>query len=199
MKKQNILLLLLLNLFSIFYSQGPSVSNAYIKTCYQNINCFSSGNASSIFYSEGKQELIILIDFKAFKTGIDSLDEWLQDLEDSKFTFIGHLDKDKLLQLNHHNFKTLSVNGKIKFNNIVHGHGVELVLYEISKEGILYTENSNIYYDRIRANVQLIFYPKEFKINRKKHHLKKVISIDIGKGYVNPLKPEWEHLTKVDF
>jgi hypothetical protein len=39
---------------------------------------------------------------------------------------------------------------------------------------VYYTENTgNDYYDKIRSNVQISFKPKEFKLDKKPHHLKK--------------------------
>jgi hypothetical protein len=40
--------------------------------------------------------------------------------------------------------------------------------------------------------LQISFKPKEFKLDKKPHHLKKTISINIGSGYINQLKPGME-------
>jgi len=42
--------------------------------------------------------------------------------------------------------------------------------------------------------VQISFKPKEFKLDKKPHHLKKTISINIGSGYINQFKVGMEKL-----
>jgi hypothetical protein len=121
------------------------------------------------------------------------LDEWLDDLDDSKLIFRGYLNTDNLLDLTHHNSKALLVNGIMSFNGISHSHTVELTLFEIPRESLLFIENQNNYFDRINANLQFGFYPKEFKIDKKPHHLKKKITVAIYRGYVNPFTQNMEN------
>ena len=175
------------------FAQEVQSSKTYIQTCYNDQQCFSLNSNSFIFYNTENHELIITIDFAKFKVGVDTLDEWLDDLDDTKLIFKGQLNTDNLLSLTHHNSKAILVNGLISFNGISHAHTIELTLFEITREGMLYQNNQNDYFDRINANLQFGFYPKEFKINKKSRHLKKKITIAIYRGYINPFKPGMEH------
>lgn len=175
------------------YAQDVQSSKTYIQTCYHNQPCFSLNSSSFIFYNPDNHELIITVDFAKFKIGNDTLDEWLDDLDDTKLIFRGQLHTDNLLSLTHHNSKAILVNGLISFNGISRAHTIELTLFEITRDRMLYQNNQNDYFDRINANLQFGFYPKEFKINKKPHHLKKKITLAIYRGYVNPFKPGMEH------
>lgn len=174
-------------------AQDVQPSKTYIQTCYHDQQCFSLNSSSFIFFNPDNHELIIHVDFAKFKIGNDSLDEWLDDLAGTKLIFRGQLNTDNLLNLTHHNSKAILVNGLMSFNGVSHAHTIELTLFEISREGMLFTDNQNNYFDRINANLQFGFYPKEFKINKKPHHLKKKITLAVYRGYVNPFKPGLEH------
>ena len=177
-------------------SQEVVPSNTSIKTCIQKEICFGSQNSSNLFYNEANSEFYLVINFEKFKTGIDSLDVWLDDLDDSKFIFKGQLNLDKLPALSNNGYKTVHINGTAIFNGISHSHMVDIILFSIPQEGILYRNTGNDYYDKIRVNMEIAFKPKEFKIDKKPHHLKKTISINIGSGYINQVKPGMEHLIK---
>ena len=189
--KKLVILIFLHSLRTI--AQDVHSSKTYIQTCYQDQQCFSLNSSSFIFYSPANHELIIKVDFAKFKIGNDTLDEWLDDLDDTKLIFRGQLNTDNLLTLTHHNSKAILVNGSMSFNGVTHAHTIELTLFEVPREGMLSMDNQNDYFDRINANLQLGFYPKEFKIHKKPHHLKRKITLAIYRGYVNPFKPGMEH------
>lgn len=176
-----------------FRAQDVQSSKTYIQTCYQDQQCFSLSSSSFIFYNPDNHELMITVDFAKFKIGNDTLDEWLDDLDDTKLIFRGQLNTDNLLSLTHHNSKAIIVKGLTSFNGISQAHTIELTLFEIPREGMLFNDNQNNYFDRINANLQFGFYPKEFKINKKQHHLKKKITLAVYRGYINPFKPGMEH------
>jgi hypothetical protein len=178
------------------HAQDVQSSKTYIQTCYHDQQCFSLNSSSFIFYNPNNHELSVTIDFAKFKIGNDTLDEWLDDLDDTKLIFKGQLNTDNLLAITHHNSKAILVNGLMSFNGVSHAHTIELTLFEIAREGILGVNNQNDYFDRINANLQFGFYPKEFNINKKPHHLKKKITLAIYRGYVNPFKTGMEHWLK---
>ena len=190
MKK--LLFLLFVNASTLFSQQVLS-SKTYIQTSYNHQQNFSLNSSSYVFYNPDNHEFIIKVDFSKFRIGNDTLDEWLDDLDDSKLIFRGYLNTDNLLDLTHHNSKALLVNGIMSFNGISHSHTVELTLFEIPRESLLFIENQNNYFDRINANLQFGFYPKEFKIDKKPHHLKKKITVAIYRGYVNPFTQNMEN------
>lgn len=112
--------LFLINSLSIF-GQDLQSSKTYIQTCYHDQQCFSLNSSSFIFYSPDSHELIITVDFAKFKIGNDTLDEWLDDLDDTKLVFMGELNTDNLLSLTHYNSKAILINGSVSFNGIFHG------------------------------------------------------------------------------
>lgn len=173
-------------------AQSVYPSTTFINTSYQGKDCFANDNAANLFFNEQNHELTVVVDFKTCKVGHDSIDEWLDDLETTKLYFKGVVNTDKLLILTNGNSKTYIINGKIKLNNVVVNQSVEITFYEISKEGMLYRNTGNDYYDRIRANFQVKIDPKDFKIDLKEHHLKSKISVSVGSGFINQIKPGME-------
>lgn len=172
--------------------QGALPSNTFVKTNYHNHDCFAHENATHIFFNELTQEVTISVDFSKCKVGHDTIDEWLTDIEANKMIFRGTINSSELLSLTNSNSKSYKINGKIKFNDVVLDKTVEVIFFEISKEGMLYRNNGNDYYDRVRANFQIEISPKDFKIDKKAHKLNKNISVSVGSGYVNPYKPGME-------
>jgi hypothetical protein len=194
---KGLFVLLYLTCYTAF-SQSPRPSKAYINTCYNKHQCFSANETDGcyLFYSAANHELKLVIDFSKFRIGNDSIDEWLDDLDDTYLVFNGFIKNQKLLELSPSSSVSLNLNGAISFNNVLSSHFAELSLFEISNQGMLYHDNGQDYLDRVRANVMITFYPREFKINKKAHHLKKSISIAIYSGFINQLKPENESLFK---
>lgn len=178
---------------SLSYSQNLIPSTTYLQLCYNKKACFSIANSSLIFFNNQNNELILQVDFDKFKTGNDTLDEWLNDLEHRHLVFKGHLNTNNLLLLSHHNSKPIMVNGIVTFNGISKPHTIELNIFEISNAGILFNNNSQDYFDRVNINTQLAFFTKDFNINK---HYKKTITIALYRGYINELKPEMESLIK---
>jgi hypothetical protein len=179
-------------------SQSLIPSRAYVNTCFNKHQCFSVNETQGcfMFYNQENQELKILVDFSKFKTGNDTVDVWLDDLDDTYLVFSGFIKSQKFLELSPNNAISLNLNGTISFNDVVSSHFAELSLFEISNQGILYHDNGQDYLDRVQANIMITFYPREFKIDKKPHHLKKSISISIYRGYINQYKPEHQNLFK---
>lgn len=182
--KKIILLFAILSLKTLS-AQDIFPSKTYINTCYNDQQCFSLNSAAFIFYNNDNHELSFSIDFSKFKTGNDTIDNWLDDLDDTKLTFKGQLNYDNLLVLTHHNSKAIKVSGLMTFNNVSHAHSIEVNIFEVSREGVLFQNNQQDYNDRINVNLGFAFMPKEFKIDKKAHHLKKKITVGIYRGYVN--------------
>lgn len=182
---------MLVNVFTL-QAQEVYPSMTFVQTNYHNHQCFANDNASQLFFNEDNKELYVIVDFSKVKVGHDTIDAWLDDLDDSKLYFKTIITSDKLLLLTNNNTRTLKVSGKVKFNDVVNELTLDMTFFEISKEGMLYRNNGNDYYDRIRASFQLEILPKDYKIDKKIHHLKKPIIISIGSGYVNQLKPGLE-------
>lgn len=191
-RKVGIAIVLLVLVQFALIGQGALPSNTFVETNYHNHDCFAHENATHLFFNEQTQELTIAVDFSKCKVGHDTIDEWLTDIETSKMIFKGTINSTELLSLSNSNNKSYKVNGKIKFNDIVMNKTLDITFFEISKDGMLYRNNGNDYYDRIRANFQIEISPKDFKIDKKSRKLSKNISISVGSGYVNPFKPGME-------
>lgn len=173
-------------------AQSVYPSMTFVQTSYNNHQCFANDNASQLFFNDESKELYLVVDFAKVKVGHDTIDAWLDDLDDGKLYFKTIIASDKLLLLTNNNTKTLKVNGKIRLNEVVNDVTISITFFEISKEGMLYRNTGNDYYDRIRTTFQLEILPKDFKLDKKLHHLKKPITISIGSGYINQLKPGLE-------
>lgn len=194
--KPTLSVILFLVAFNSCFAQELRRSSTYIDTYYHGEKHFSMKDASFIFYNSGNSEIYITLNFADLKCGVDSLDEWLLDLTDTKLIFKGHLPGNDLLLLTHHNLKSLEINGQINFNGKSHNHTLMMHFFEISREGLLFNNNSQDYFDRVAVNIQFSFLPKEFGIDKKQHHLKKKISVAIGKGIINEFKSEYEILVR---
>lgn len=177
-------------------AQDLRKSVTYIDTYYNGEKHFSVREAAFVFYNPANSELYIAIDFSALKTGVDSLDTWLADLTDTKLVFKGHLPNQDLLALTQHNSKTMEIEGELSFNNEVHNHTIYVSFFEVSREGMLFVNTTQDYFDRISANIHFHFMPKKFGVQKKVHHLKKRISIAIGKAAFIEYKSEHENLLK---
>lgn len=195
MKKKTLLTVFVLLLVKL---QGQNIlsSNSFIQTCINNSQCFSINNSSYLFYDESKSALYLKIDFAKFKSGQDSLDEWLDDLGSTYLYFKGPVDKDVFQSgfANHHT-KVLKLHGQAYLNGIWHNQDVELSLFS-SENSIINTTNNNAQYDNIKVNFGLSIMPKDYKIHKKAHHLKKTIFIGITMGRINLLQPGMESILK---
>jgi len=173
-------------------SQGIQSSNTYIQTKYHHAVCFSVNNSSYLFYDESKQTLYLKIDFSKFKSGQDSLDEWLDDLSSTNFYFKAELDKHAFDGgFSNSQGKSLKLNGQAFLNGVWHNHQIDLSLFSAeAKSGSVNP------YEQVRANFGLAILPKDFKIHKKPHHLKKVINIGVTLGRINLLSPDMVNLLK---
>ena len=171
-------------------------SNVYVQTCIQKTNCFSENSSAFIFYDETRQELILKIDFKKVKTGKDTLDDWMEDLTGSYFYFTGNVNKEDFLNLSNNNSRQLKVNGKILFNDIVQTTQTEITIFHTSENSLMNRTTNDNNFDLYKITFGLSFLPKDFKIHKRPHHLKKSITIGVSAGRINQLKPEMEKLVE---
>jgi hypothetical protein len=177
-------------------AQNVISTNAYVQTCIQKTNCFSENSSAFLFYDETRQEIILKIDFKKVKTGKDTLDDWMDDLAGSYFYFSGHLNKEDFHNLSNNNSRQLKMNGKILFNDIVQNTQTEITIFHASENSLMNRNTNDNNYDLYKITFGLSFMPKDFKIHKRPHHLKKSITIGIAAGRINQLKPEMEKLVE---
>lgn len=171
--------------------QDIKLSKAHVNTFYHGKEYISTKEAATVFYSSIDSKIIIVIDFKNLKSGVDSLDSWLEDLKESKYIFTGQLTSTgELLELSQYNLKKMEIKGEAIFNSIKHHQHIEINLFEIFKDGVLYRSDQQEFYSRISALIHFSFLPKHFGINKKPNHLKKRISISISNAVINPIPYE---------
>lgn len=180
---------------AMLLAQGGALpSNTFVKTNFHNHDCFANQDAGYIIYNETTRELSVVVDFSKCRVGHDSIDAWLEDIDTNKLVFKGVINTSELLTLSNGNSKTYTVNGRVKYDKVTINKTIDVTFFEISKEGMLYRNNMNDYYDRIRAVVQIEVLPSEIKVNKGPHKLTKPIIINMGSGYVNPFKPGMEEI-----
>lgn len=169
-------------------------SSAYVQTCLRQDQCFSINSAAYIFYDESKNSFYLKIDFQKFKSGQDSLDDWLDDLTSTFLYLVVPLDKELFKGgMGNHNNKIFSINAQAYLNNIWHDQKIGLTLMN-KENGLLNTNTNGNNYDNFRIFLSLAFGPKDFKLQKKPHHLKKTIYIGVASGRINLLQPGMEKL-----
>jgi hypothetical protein len=193
MKNKVVILLVMLCAVKL-NAQNVLSSNTYIQTKYHHASCFSVNNSSYLFYDESKQYLFLKIDFSKFKSGQDSLDEWLDDLSSTFFYFKAPVEKEIFQSgfANHH-IKAIKLKGQAYLNGVWHNLDLELSVYSVENSLTASTTGYDSY-ENIRANFSLAIMPKDFKVHKKPHHLKKIIHIGVTLGRINVLQPSMEKL-----
>jgi hypothetical protein len=182
--KLSILLLLFLSLQA--KAQYNISSNTFIQTYIAGQKCYSINNSSFIYYDENTHYVFLKVDFEKFKTAVDTIDEWLVDLTDSYLYFKAPLTNDFFIGLGANGHKRVKLNGWINLNGIWKQLDFDLV--SGFSAGIEQTNNKN-HYDQYKVNFNFSFLPKEFKVDKKPHHLKKSIEIVISMGRINLIQP----------
>ncbi|HEY1039429.1 MAG TPA: hypothetical protein VGF30_08505 [Bacteroidia bacterium] len=169
------------------YSQDKSFtpSLAYVQTSYHNQLFYSNKESATITYDETAQSLVIKLDFAKLETKIDSLDEWLLDLEQTQLIYKTQLNPEDFPTPGNLVSKTLKLPGTITFNNQANNVELNLTIFEVSEQGMLYREFQNGKYDKFRLRFSIAILPKDYKIDKKEHHLKKAISVQVSNGIIN--------------
>lgn len=192
--KNKVIIFLIVLLAAKLGAQNVMSSNTFIQTKYHHRPCFSVNNSSYLFYDESKQYIFLKIDFSKFKSGQDSLDEWLDDLSSTFFYFKAPLEIGIFQSgFANHRIKTIKLKGQAYLNQVWNNLELDVSLFSIENSLFSATTGNNSY-ENIRANFSLAIMPKDFKVNKKPHHLKKVIHVGITLGRVNLLEPGMEKL-----
>lgn len=187
MKQQLTYLFILFFSFKV-YSQSIISSNTYIRTCIDKTECSSINNASYLFYDENNNTLYLKVDFNTFKSGQDSIDDWLEDLTGTFLYYKVSFPQEEFRGLSNHRHKTLTLNGQVYLNGIWHNQSVDLTLFS-TENGMMTSNTNGNHYDDYKVNFSLSISPKDFKLHKKPHHLRKTIFIGIALGRVNLLPP----------
>lgn len=168
-------------------SQSIISSNTYIQACIDKTQCSVINNSSNLFYDENGSNLYLKIDFGTFKSNLDSIDDWLGDLTGTFLYFKAQLPQEAFKGLNNHVHKTLRLNGQLYLNGIWHNKTIEITLFSTENSIMSTTTNGNLY-DDIKTNFSFAISPKDFKLHKKPHHLKKTIFVGVSLGRFNLLQ-----------
>jgi hypothetical protein len=186
-----ILLLLFFRLPSVF-AQEVYPSDTYVRTCISDIECSSINSSSFIYYDESRAKFYIKIDFNLLKTGIDSVDFWLEDLTGTNFYFKASLPPDQLPGLSNYNRKNVRLAGQVFMNGVWRAKTIDFTFFRaetvVSGGGI-----DGIDYDATRVNFNFSIEPKDFNIHKKPMRLTKTIFVGVGAGRLNVLLPGMEN------
>jgi hypothetical protein len=174
-------------------AQNITPSNTYVRTCVRNIECSSINSSSYLFYDEVHEKFYIALDFNKVKTGIDSVDYWLQDLTDTPFYYKASLAKNQFPQLSNYNAKTIKLNGEAFLNNIWYAQSMDISILRAEGDMMSGTPGGDKY-DAYKVNFSFEFSPKNFNIHKKPQRLTNTIFIGVGGGQINILQPGMEGL-----
>ena len=154
-------------LFLISFTQAQVISsNTYIRTCLNKIECSSISNSSTLFYDENKAGFYLLLDFNNFKTGEDSLDDWLKDLTETSLYYKVSFPPENFLGLSNNKQKNFTLNGQTYLNGIWKNQSIELSLYS-SENSVTSATNIGNKYHNYKVNFSLSIVPKDFNIHKK--------------------------------
>lgn len=163
-------------------------SNTFIQTYINGQKFYSINNSSFIYYDENTHYIFLKVDFEKFKTSEDTIDEWLEDLTDSYLYYKAPLTNDFFLGIGANGHKRIKLNGWINLNGIWKEKQVDIDIISGLSGGIDQRNNKN-HFDAYRVNFNFALLPKDFKINKKPHHLKKSLEIVVSMGSINLVQP----------
>ncbi|MFN6038389.1 MAG: YceI family protein [Bacteroidota bacterium] len=170
---------------SFVHAQTLSSSRVYVQTNYHKEVCFSFSSDAVLAYNANSQELSFTIDFATFKVGVDSLDEWLMDLSDSKLKFVSHITEDQFPPATNNASRLFHLNGDLTMNGKSNKHKIDVVIFTVSDQNIQTKSSGNNIFDRMRVHLSIAFLPKEFGVDKRPHHLSKSIIVKVADGFIN--------------
>ncbi len=168
-------------------SQFNISSNTFIQTYIDGLKCYSINNSSFIYYDENTHFIFLKVDFEKFKTSTDTIDEWLIDLTDSYLIFKAPLNNDFFLGIGGNGHKRIKLNGWINLNGVWKEKQLDIDIVS-GFSGGAEQRNNKSHFDDYKVNLNFAFLPKDFKVNKKPHHLKKAIEIVISMGRINVIQ-----------
>lgn len=168
---------------------------AGVRTCMNNRECSSSNSASYLFYDESKNSFYLKLEFNALRTGVDSMDIWLDDLKDKYLYFKAPLRKEEFPPLSNSNAKTFKVNAEVYMNQVWESQPVEISIFTTENSQLNYGQTNSVY-NRYKVSFGFSLEPESFKLDTMPHHLTETIFISIGLGFINPLDPGMEKYVK---
>jgi hypothetical protein len=176
---------------TLLNGQVVQPSNTYIRTCMSDIECSSINSSSFLFFDEAKSKFYIKIDFNAAKTGNDSVDFWLEDLNDTYFYFKATLRPEDFPDLSSYNASNIKLSGQAFLNNIWRDQTIDMSIFR-AQEDLLNNNINGRDIDAYRVNFSFSFSPKDFNVHKKPQRLTNTIFIGVGSGKINLLRAGME-------
>jgi hypothetical protein len=190
---KHFLLLSALLFFLTIRAQNIRPSNTYVRTCIGETECASINSSSFLFYDETKNKFYLKLDFNIMKTGVDSVDFWLEDLNDTYLYYKASLPRDQFPGLSSYNTVNITMQGQMFLNNIWRDVPVPITIYRAEHDMLNNNTNANEL-EAFEVNFSFSFLPKDFAVNKKPQRLTNTIFIGVGGGQINLLKPGQEGL-----
>lgn len=172
-------------------AQGVLPSSTYVRTCLNEVECASMNSSSFLYFDEPRSRFYMKLDFNAMKTGVDSVDFWLEDLNDTYLYFRAPMNRESLPNLSAYGTTTIKLDGQLFLNNIWRPMRLDLALYRAESDMNSNSANGNRI-DAYKANLSFSFLPTLYNIHKKPGRLKNVIFIGIAGGHINLLRPGQE-------
>lgn len=166
-------------------------SDTYVRTCLSDIECSSINSSSFIFYDETRSNFYIKIDFNLLKTGIDSVDFWLEDLTDTYFYFKATLMPADLPGLSNYQRKNIRLPGQAFMNGVWRPKTIDVTFFRAETD-MTSDHPGGIDYSATRVNFNFSIEPKNFNIHKKPLRLTNTIFVGVGAGRLNLLRPGME-------
>ena len=166
-------------------------SNTYIRTCISDIECSAINSSSHVFYDEARSDFYIKIDFSLFRTGVDSVDFWIEDLAGTNYYFKASVAPQDLPNLSDYNPKVLHLTGEAFMNGVWRDETMDVTVFRAQSD-LLGSDSGRRDYHDLRVNLSFSIQPKNFNIHKLPQGLSSTIFVGIGSGPINLLKPGLE-------
>jgi hypothetical protein len=141
-----------------------------------------------MFYDEAREQLILVMEFPDSVDLKNPSDEWLTDLDSTKFFFVGNLAKQEFVPLSNVKSKRIGVQGSVIMHGVQDEATTEVLMYQYRDENL--AGNSAYSYDSYKLDFKITVLPVDHKVENGKFKLKEPIRIFVDSGRINQLKPE---------
>ena len=122
---------------------------------------------------------------------MDSVDFWLEDLNDTYFYFKGSLPPEEFPDLSNYNVSNFNIIGQAFLNNIWRSQTIGISIFR-AEDDINNPSSTGKKVEAYRVNFSFSFSPKDFNMHKKPQRLTNTIFIGVTGGKINLLQPGME-------
>jgi hypothetical protein len=198
MKQIATLLLVLVTLSG--KTQDMISSNTSVESCNDQKDCITVNGGSYLFFDETRNEFFLKLDFSKFRTDPDTLQNWLNDRNDSLLYYKAILAEEDFPALSNQNTKTLRLNGRIFYAGVWRDQPIDLSIFPTENTIVpsSTSTSNNLRYDNYKLSFSLPFVPKDFKSYKKLYYNNQTVNIAVLLGRIILLRPGMEfHLKEI--